>query len=101
MKAPRSTTHLDTREALVALVREVFAEPSKGTEKIGALKVLAALLPDEDHATIRGQLEALYPNLKGSRARLQALQLAAVLLDVAERPRSFGEQVLLAMASDA
>jgi len=91
---------LGSLEQIVAALRALDAEPRKAGEKLAAWKLLAALLPDEDHADVRVALERLYPTIRGTRDKVKALALAVELLPVALRPRTFGEQVLLELAGD-
>ncbi|HMH83599.1 MAG TPA: hypothetical protein VK531_12065 [Gemmatimonadales bacterium] len=92
---------LGSLEQIVAALRALEAEPHKASEKLAAWKLLAALLPDEDHAGLRAALEHLYPAIRGTRDKLKALALAVELLPAESRPKHFGEQVVLEMAGDA
>lgn len=92
---------LATRDQLLTAADALYAEPLKGSERVAALKLRAALMSDEDHATVLAELERIYPALRGTRVRLQALVLASTLLAPSERSLSLGEQVLLELAGDA
>jgi hypothetical protein len=92
---------LGTRAQLLTATDALYAEPLKGSERVAALKLRAALVPDEDYASVLAEVERIYPALRGTRVRLQALALASTLLAPSERSLSLGEQVLLEMAGDA
>ena len=95
---PRPAVSLATRAALLAAAEALYGEPLKGSERVAALKLRAALVADEDHAAVLAELERIYPTLRGTRVRLSALALAATLLAPSERSLTLGEQVLIEMA---